>query len=121
MIKIKFIVDESVDFPVVQYLKSEGYDVTSIVEDYPSLEDIKILKIAFEENRILLANDKDFGILIFKLKLESRGVILFRLRDQSSKAKIKTLEMIIKNYSDRLLDNFIVVTEAKVRIRKLLK
>ena len=48
-INIKFIVDESVDFPVVKYFRNKGYDVTSIVEDYPSLEDFKILKIAWKK------------------------------------------------------------------------
>lgn len=119
MVKIKFIVDESVDFPVVNYLRSKGFDAASIVEDYPSLDDIEILKIAFKENRILITNDKDFGTLIFKEKLKSRGVILLRLWDQTSKAKIRFLEMVIKDYSDRLLENFIVVTENKIRIRKI--
>jgi len=64
MAKPRFIVDESIDFPVVSYLKSKDYDTTSVVEDYRSLEDIVILKIAFEENRILITNDKDFGNLI---------------------------------------------------------
>lgn len=117
--KIKFIVDESVDFPVVSYLRNKDYDVTSIVEEHPSLEDIKILKIAYEQNRILVANDKDFGYLIFKLKLKSRGMILFRLAKQSSKAKIKALEILIKNYLDKLSGNFIVVSVSKVRIKKL--
>lgn len=117
--KLKFLVDESVDFPVVKFLRGKGFDVTSIAEDYPSLEDVNILNTAFKENRILIANDKDFGYLIFKLKLKSRGVILLRLGDQSSKAKIKSLGIIIKNYGSRLLGNFIVVSERKVRIRKL--
>jgi len=119
MAKIKFIVDESVDFPVVKYLRSKGFDTTSIVEDYPSLEDIRILKIAFKEKRILLTNDKDFGTLIFKEKLNSKGVILLRLWDQTSNAKTRFLEEVIKEYRDRLFGNFIVVTENKIRIRKI--
>ena len=117
--KLKFIIDESVDFPVVLFLRNKGYDVTSIVEDYPTLEDIKILKIAFEENRILLTNDKDFGSLIFKYKLMSTGIILFRLADQSSDTKERYLEILINDYEDKLLGNFIVVTKNKIRIRKL--
>ena len=117
--KIKFIVDESVDFSVVEFLRRKGFDVISIAEDYPSLKDINILNAAFKENRILVANDKDFGFLIFKLKIKSRGFILFRLHDQSSKAKIKTLDLAINNYSSKLFGNFVVVSERKVRIKKL--
>lgn len=119
MVKVKFIIDESVDFPVVKYLRNRGYDATAIAEDFPSLDDAEILKIAFKENRILVANDKDFGILVFKMNLKSHGIILFRLKDQSSKAKIKAIELIINNYYSKLLDNFIVVSERKVRIRKI--
>ena len=119
MAKIKFIVDESVDFPVVRHLRIMGFDVVSIGEDFPSLEDTKILKKAYEDNRILLVNDKDFGTLIFKMSMKSRGVILFRLQNQSSHAKIKAIELIISKYGHKLLGNFIVVSEGKVRIRKL--
>lgn len=83
------------------------------------MDDIDILKRAFEENKIVLTNDKDFGSLIFKEKLKSRGLILFRLEDQSSKAKIKALKVVIDGYSDKLYGNFIVVSENKVKIRKL--
>lgn len=119
MAKIKFMVDESVDFPVVRYLRNIGYNVASIAEDSPSIDDIHILERSFKENRILLVDDKDFGALIFKEKLSSRGLILFRLDDQSSKAKIKALERAIAEYSDKLSGNFIVVSENKIRVRKL--
>jgi len=65
MPKIKFIVDESVDFPVASHLRDKWFNVTSVSEDFPSIEDIKILDFAFKENRILITNDKDFGSLIF--------------------------------------------------------
>lgn len=121
MAKIRFIVDESVDFSIVRYLRNSGFNVTSIAEDSPSLNDIYILQKAYQENRILLANDKDFGTLIFHNNLKSRGVILFRLEDQSSGSKIKSLELIMKNYSSKLSGNFVVVTEKKIRVRKLLR
>lgn len=117
--KPRFLVDESVDFPVVLFLRNNDYDSASIAEDSPSLEDIKILKQAYEQNRILLTNDKDFGSLIFKEKLKSKGLILFRLKDQSSQAKIEILKYILENYKERLQGNFIVVTKNKIRIRKI--
>ena len=68
---------------------------------------------------IIVAEDKDFGTLIFKEKLKSKGLILFRLDDQSSKAKIKALKRVIAGYSDRLSGNFIVVSENKIRVSKI--
>ena len=119
MAKTKFLIDESVDFPVVDYLRRLGYNVASIAEDSPSLEDFLILERSFRENRIIIAEDKDFGTLIFKEKLKSKGLILFRLDDHSSKAKIKAIARVMSEYSDKLSGNFIVVSENKIRVRKI--
>ncbi len=119
MKRLKFCVDESVDFSVVIFLREKGFDVTSISEDCPSLEDNKILNIAFEEGRIIITNDKDFGNLIFKQKLKSKGIILLRLHDQSSEAKISALKDLINNYLQRLPNKFVVVSISGIRIRKI--
>ena len=119
MAAAKFLIDENVDFPVVLHLRQKGYDVTSIVELHPSLEDFLIMKMAFAQNRIIVTSDKDFGQLIFQNKLKSCGLILFRLGDQSSQAKIKVLDLLLDNYLDKLTGNFIVLSENKIRVRKL--
>jgi predicted nuclease of predicted toxin-antitoxin system len=46
------------------------------------LADEAILEIANQENRILLTNDKDFGEIVFRQKLITSGVILFRIKGQ---------------------------------------
>ena len=117
--EIKFLVDENVDFPVVQFLRNEGFDVASVAEGYPSIDDASILKRAYEEKRIVVTNDKDFGNLVFELNLKAKGIILFRLEDQSSRAKIGALKMVLHAHREKLLDHFIVVTEGKIRIRRM--
>ena len=117
--EIKFLVDENVDFPVVQFLRNEGFDVASVAEDYRSIDDASILKRAYEEKRIVVTNDKDFGNLVFELNLKAKGIILFRLEDQSSRAKIGALKMVLHAHREKLLDHFIVVTEGKIRIRRM--
>ncbi len=117
---VKFLVDENVDFPVVLYLRNKGYDVLAISEGYRSIEDSLILKMAFEEQRIVITNDKDFGYLVFRENIKSEGIILFRLGDQSSKAKIKVLDLLLMEHSEKLRGSFIVITENKIRTRKLI-
>ncbi len=64
---MKFLLDESADFPLASFLKQLGHDVTAIAHDYPhALKDREVLSIAREEQRILIANDRDFGELIFR-------------------------------------------------------
>jgi len=119
MKRLKFCVDESVDFPVVAFLRKKGFDVKSISESSQSLEDINVLSLAYKENRVLITNDKDFGSLIFKQKLKSAGIVLIRLHGQSSKAKINALEDLVDNHLDKISNNFVVISILGIRIRKL--
>jgi predicted nuclease of predicted toxin-antitoxin system len=116
---MKFLLDENVDLPIADYLRDQGYDVTAIATDYTrSIEDDQVLEIARRENRILIANDKDFGTLIYREQLEHAGVIFFRLRDESIPAKIALLETVLTLYAQAVADRaYIVVTEKRVRVR----
>lgn len=88
---MKFITDENLGIKIPQFLKSLGYDVISVIEVALSKPDTDILKLANEENRILLTTDKDFGELVFKEKLIHSGVILLRLKDESVENKKKVI------------------------------
>lgn len=116
---MKFLVDESVEYSVVSFLRSLGYDTHSVSEQSPSLEDKSVLSIAYDEKRILITNDKDFGKLIHRIKLSHRGVILFRLWKEDGDSKIKRLKLLLDKFSNKLPNLFVVITENKVRFRKI--
>ena len=104
---MKFLLDESADFPLATHLKDLGHDVTAIAHDYPhALKDHEVLAIAQRERRILIANDTDFGELIFRQNLPHIGVILFRLGQEALEAKKRWLDFALVNYAERL-DQFI--------------
>ncbi len=51
---MRFLLDESADFPLAAYLRGLGHDVTAIARDYPhALKDREVLAIAQREQRIL--------------------------------------------------------------------
>ena len=50
-------------------------------------DDIEIIQ-RVNEGRIIVTNDKDFGELIFRRRLASKGVLLLRLEDESPENKI---------------------------------
>lgn len=118
MPRLRFLIDENVDFPIVDYLKNLGFDVKTVVEIKRSLGDKEILTLANNGNRVIITNDKDFGQLIFREKLPHKGVILFRLLDESSEAKIKRLKEVFSKYENKFSSNFVVITGAKVRINQ---
>ncbi len=57
------LADEWVDKPIVDVLRSNGFNVLYILETNPGADDEFILTMANADKRILLTQDKDFGEL----------------------------------------------------------
>lgn len=72
--------------------------------------------MANKEKRILITNDKDFGELIFLRKQLSAGMILFRIKAQSTQDKVRLMKKLMMGYREKLLGHFIVVTRDKIRV-----
>ena len=113
---MRFLVDECTGPAVAKWLRSLHYDVFSIYDEAQGLDDERIIEKANLDNYILVTNDKDFGELIFRMRRPHKGVILLRLEDERSKNKIAVLQHLLESYSDKLVNNFIIVTEKTVRI-----
>ena len=60
---MRFLADESCDFAVVRALRADGHDVLAVSEFQQRSVDKDVMELALAENRILLAEDKDFGRL----------------------------------------------------------
>src|SRR5437868_6632312 len=100
---MKFLLDESADFPLAAVLINLNHDVTSIVHDYPNaLKDTDVLVITQSEGRIPITNDRDFGELIFRRHLSHSGVILFRLGAEDLQTKAAWLKHVLTNYAGQL-------------------
>lgn len=82
------------------------------------MDDNEIIQKAFQENWILITNDKDFGDQIYREHKSHHGVILLLLDNERAKNKIDVLKQLLNSYADRLPDQFVVATEEKVRFAK---
>ena len=71
--------------------------------------------MANTEKRILITNDKDFGELTFLQKRLSTGIILFRVKGQATDSKVKLIRKLLREYNDKLLNHFVVVSKTKFR------
>ena len=104
------------------YTGDEIFDLTEgsceILPIQGSGNDDLILQKAFIENWILITNDKDFGEKVYRERRPHHGVILLRLEDERAVLKIETIQRLLKAYSDRIIDQFIVVTGTKVRFAR---
>ena len=113
---MKFIVDECVGPIVARWLEEQGYNVFSVYDQARGVDDNFVLQKAISEGRILITSDKDFGDMVFRDKLEHKGIVLLRLSKERSFNKIEKIALLLKEYSDKLPNNFIVVTDSGVRI-----
>ncbi len=113
---LKFLVDMGVGKKVEDFLKVE-YNVKCVRDIDPRMPDIDILKIAVDENRMVITMDKDFGELAFNTKLKHMGVLLLRLENASGEKKLEVVSEILKRYSDIITGGFCVYQKGKLRVR----
>ncbi|ODS32939.1 MAG: hypothetical protein SCARUB_01940 [Candidatus Scalindua rubra] len=112
---MRFLVDESTGPVVARWLREQRHEVFSVYEEARGMSDDDVIKKAFIEDWILMTNDKDFGEKVYRERYSHKGVILLRLRDERPMNKIKTINRLLKDYSNQLPRNFVVVTETRVR------
>ena len=115
---MRFLVDECTGPAVAEWLQAQGHEVFSVYDSARGMDDNDIVQKAFEENWILITNDKDFGDQIYHEHKSHHGVILLRLDDEKAKVKIKVLKQLLNSYAARLPDQFVVTTEEKVRFAR---
>ena len=115
---MKFLVDESVEYRIVAFLRNLGYNTLSVAESFPSVDDKTVLATAYQEYRIVITNDKDFGELIYKLQLPHKGIILFRLFEENYQSKEDKLQLILKKFKSKLQNTFTIVSKNKIRFKK---
>ena len=116
--KPRFLVDVCVGRKVEDWLVKNGYDIETVREINPRMNDKEILKIAVIEGRMVVTMDKDFGELVYNSGMAHSGVLLLRIEDANANEKVKTIEKILTEYQDMLSNNFCIFQNEKLRIRK---
>jgi predicted nuclease of predicted toxin-antitoxin system len=116
---MKFLADENVEKPIVDCLRQQGFDVRYVSEEVRSLKDDVILALANRENRILITNDKDFGEMAFRLHRARTGIFLLRFHRDDAEWKALRLAQFLEQYQQPLTGRFVVLRDARVRIRPL--
>lgn len=92
----------------------------SLLERNPGASDDEVLLEAYNEERIMLTEDKDFGELVYRLKKPSKGIILIRMDVKERHMKWLRLKKLIENYEERLPGHFVVIDTQRFRFRPLI-
>ena len=117
---MRFLADECCDTGLVSSLRGDGHDVIYVLEGKPGVSDDEVLIEAYNEERILVTEDKDFGELVYRLKKPSRGIVLIRMDVKERHMKWLRLKKLIENYEERLPGHFVVIDTQKFRFRPLI-
>jgi predicted nuclease of predicted toxin-antitoxin system len=69
----KILADENIPIEAVKLLQSKGVDLVSVTEFLQGFSDLEVLELANRENRAILTFDKDFGEMVVRENLRSKG------------------------------------------------
>ncbi len=115
---MRFLVGECTGPAVAEWLRTQKHEVFSVYGEARGIDDDAVIQKAYAENWILITNDKDFGEKIYRQRHPHKGVVFLRLDDERATSKIDTLRKLLENYADRLVNQFVVVTETRVRFAR---
>jgi predicted nuclease of predicted toxin-antitoxin system len=121
---LKFLTDENIDNEVVIFIRNQGFDVFDIKEEQLwGMSDREILALSFQENRVIISQDSDFGTLIFRDQIDFYGIIYLRPGHEKIAFHIQTFQSILLANIDYSTP-FILVAEnvldsVKIRYRNL--
>ncbi len=116
---MKLLADESVDGALVDWLRTEGHDVSYVAEFSPAMSDEGVLRTAWEDGRAVLTADLDFGEMVFRQRLLSTGIVLLRYRAQLQRQRLALFSNHWHRIVPRIEGSFIVATNTRIRIRPL--
>jgi predicted nuclease of predicted toxin-antitoxin system len=116
---MRFLADENFPWLTVKKLCEQGHDVIWIKTLCPGSSDEQVIRLAQQQQRVLLTFDKDFGELVFrKGQGGSHGVVLFRIPLLSAEQVTQMIVLTLNSRSD-WEGQFSVVKETHIRIRPL--
>ncbi len=115
---MNLLADESVDGPIVVYLRRAGYTVGYTAEMEPGVSDQAVLDRANREESLLLTADKDFGELVYRQRPLMFGVVLIRLEGLLPSEKAEVVTSALDKHGEELPNAFTVIPTKTVHIRR---
>jgi len=116
---MRFLADENVSRRVIERLRADGFDVTSIGDTKSGATDKDVLKAADAEGCILITEDRDFGEMVIRQRLAVRGMILLELDRLTNATEADVVAEIVSAHTDKLLGNLVVIEPGRIRVRPL--
>ena len=116
---MKIVVDESVSYGVVLFLRKKGYEVISIAEGVTSgLQDPDVYKLVQKNNAVLITRDHHFTNSLRFPPREVLCIIFIRKGNLTSKEEIDLVEWFLSSHSfDQFPQKLLTISKDKIKIR----
>ncbi|MCY7346724.1 MAG: DUF5615 family PIN-like protein [Pyrinomonadaceae bacterium] len=116
----KFLANENIPLATVFRLRNEGFDISSISLDAPSITDKEVMQISINENRTIITFDRDYGELIYKYGFRPpAGVIYLRMQNYQPEEPAELILKLLNNPNLECAGFFTVADEKSIRQRKI--
>jgi predicted nuclease of predicted toxin-antitoxin system len=117
---MEFLANENFPKASVELLREAGYEVASIAEDSSGAKDTEVLERARREKRVILTFDRDYGEMIYRLKMPTPlGIIYLRFDPKTPKEAGENILKLLKMEELTLNGKFTVLERSQIRQRPL--
>ena len=116
----RYLVDECVPRAVLDAVRALGHDAVLVRDIIQGASDEDVLKFAQEQNRIMLTEDRRFGLLAMNSGSSSCGVIILTLDTLAPTDRAKRVKEVLPALADDIAGSIIVIGATRVRRRPLL-
>jgi len=110
---MKFLADVNIPLPLIKFLRTRGHSVIDTRVKYPKSKDLALIRIAKENNLIILTKDKDF-LELTKYPKYKIPMIAIRLINQKTVNIVSHVEDLLNNQSEEILLKSITVINEDV-------
>ena len=119
---MKFIVDNALSPHLSEGLKKQGFDSIHVRDvNLQCAQDDVIFQKAYDDNRIIVTADTDFGTLLANWNKTRPSCIIFRRLNDNKPAGLLTV--LIANLpaitEDLISGSIIIIEDERIRVRKL--
>lgn len=118
---MRILIDNSLSPRFAVALTADGHDAIHVRDiGLAPASDDKIFELAAEQDRIIIAQDTDFGTILALRSVRRPSLVLFRTRLKSVESLLPLLKLNLPTVEEDLLNGAVVVFEdTRIRVRRL--
>ncbi|MEX2170356.1 MAG: DUF5615 family PIN-like protein [Pirellulales bacterium] len=116
---MKFLSDAHISREMVAMLRDLGHDCLDADAIPLRMPDVDVLRMAADDQRIVVTSDKGFGELVFVHGIACPGIVLIRVALADEKDRVAYVRSLWPTVLSRLSGSFVTITASGIRARPM--